>query len=222
MLRKEGFDESILDRLATWMIVATLAGARLGHTLFYEPGYYLKHPIEILKIWEGGLASHGAAIAIIVTLIWFARKNKWDFFWLIDRIAVPVALSGFFIRIGNLMNSEIFGRSTTLPWGFVFVRHDDLPRHPSQLYEALSYLLIFIYLLWFYYHKDGKPAKRYLLGMFFTLVFGVRIVIEFLKEPQVAFERTMTLNMGQLLSIPFVVAGLYLVFSSKTDDAAKV
>ncbi len=222
MFRKEGLDESILERLATWMILATIVGARLGHTLFYEPGYYLKHPLEILKIWEGGLASHGAAIAIILALLLFARKYEWNFLWLIDRIAVPVALAGFFIRLGNLINSEVFGRPTTLPWGFVFVQHDDLPRHPTQLYEAFSYLLIFIYLIRYYFLKDGKPPRGYLMGMFLILIFGVRILIEFVKEPQVSFEQNMILNMGQLLSIPFVAVGIFLVYRSMLKRSGEI
>lgn len=208
MFRKEGIAENKLDKLATWMIVATIIGARLGHTLFYQPEHYLRHPLDILKIWEGGLASHGAAISIVLALWWFARKEKWDFLWLMDRIVIAVALAGFFIRMGNLFNSEIYGNPTTLPWGFVFTSVDEIPRHPSQLYEALSYLSIFILLLWYYRKSGGKPARGIIFGWFLILIFGVRILIEFLKEPQVMFEQTMVLNMGQWLSIPLVVAGI--------------
>jgi len=219
MFRKEGIDEKKLDNLATWMILATIIGARLGHTLFYQPEYYLRKPLEILMIWEGGLASHGAAISIALTLWLFARNQKWNFFWLIDRIVVAVALAGFFIRMGNLFNSEIFGKPTGLPWGFVFSSVDNVPRHPSQLYEALSYLAIFVFLIWYYFRKNGKPQHGFLFGWFLILVFGVRILIEFLKEPQVGFEAGMALNMGQWLSIPLVIAGIAVLIWQKKQKA---
>lgn len=216
--RKEGIPVKLLDQLTTYMVIATVVGARLGHCLFYEPAYYLRHPLEILKIWEGGLASHGAAIAILFAIYLFAKKNKLSYWRVIDRIAVVTALAGFFIRMGNLMNSEIFGRPTSLPWGFIYVNASDpaqstQPRHPSQIYEGLAYLLIFAVLMLIYYRKNGRPREGLLISLFLILVFGVRFFIEFLKEPQVGFETSMALNMGQLLSIPFVVAGfagLYL------------
>lgn len=207
----EKVPEKLLDQLATYMIIATVIGARLGHTLFYEPDYYLSHPLEILKIWKGGLASHGAAIGIILALILFARKNKRSFWWVIDRVVIVVALGGVLIRTGNLMNSEIYGKPSELPWAFVFLRDNTVPRHPTQIYEALSYLLIFIYLYFHYKSTKGKPKPAFLTGMFLILVFAARFFIEFLKEPQVGFEQSMALNMGQLLSIPFVVAGLVMV-----------
>lgn len=212
MFRKEHMDEKILDKLATWMIIATVVGARLGHTLFYQPEYYLRNPHEILKVWEGGLASHGAAIAIVLALYWFAKKQRWNFLWLIDRIVVPVALAGFFIRMGNLFNSEIYGKPSSLPWSFVFKSVDEIPRHPSQLYEALSYLAIFFLLAGYYLKKGRKPLNGVIFGWFLILIFGVRILIEFLKEPQVSFEQSMTLNMGQWLSIPLVLAGVAVLW----------
>lgn len=216
IFKKENLPEALLDKLSVYMVIGTVVGARLGHTLFYEPQYYLNHPLEILKVWEGGLASHGAAIGILLALYLFARKTRQTFLWTIDRIVIVVALSGFFIRMGNLMNSEIYGKPTELAWGFIFVRAGEtIPRHPTQIYEALSYLAIFIYLLWYYYKKNGRPADGFLFGMFMILVFGVRIILEFLKEPQVAFENNMVLNMGQLLSIPFVIAGIVLVWLSR-------
>ncbi len=220
MFRREQISEKLLDNLALWMILATIIGARLGHVLFYEPEYYLSHPLKILKVWEGGLASHGAAVSIILTLYWFSKKYNWSTLWLIDRITVPVALAGFFIRMGNLMNSEVFGKPTTLPWGFVFSSYDEIPRHPSQLYEALSYLLIFGYLYRYYLSTKGNPPKGYLFGMFLSLIFGVRILIEFLKEPQVDFEQSMWLNMGQWLSIPFVLIGAYFVVRAVKSEGS--
>ena len=218
MFRKEGIAEKTLDNLLVWIIVATVIGARLGHTLFYQPAYYLKNPLEILMIWEGGLASHGAAITIIIALWWFARRQNWNFFWIFDRTAVVVALAGFFIRMGNLFNSEIFGKPTSLPWGFVFARVDNLPRHPTQLYEGLSYLTIFFLLHWYYRKTNRQPVMGKLSGWFLILVFGVRILIEFLKEPQVMFEQAMTLNMGQWLSIPMVIAGILVLILTRKKE----
>ena len=211
--RKEKIADTVLDKLSMYMLIATVIGARLGHVLFYEPASYLAHPLDILKIWEGGLASHGAAIGILLGLYFFARSEKRTYFWTLDRIVIVVALAGFFIRMGNLMNSEIYGNETTLPWGFIFERvGETLPKHPTQIYEALSYLAIFAYLISYYYRKDGKPREGYLFGFFLVSLFSVRFIIEFLKEPQVSFENSMALNMGQLLSIPFIIAGLYIIF----------
>jgi prolipoprotein diacylglyceryl transferase len=220
MFKTEGVPIKLLDSLTTYMIIGTIIGARLGHCLFYEPDYYLAHPLKIFAVWEGGLASHGAAIGIIISLIVFSYVKKKPFLWAMDHVVIVTALAGFLIRMGNLMNSEIFGHITTLPWGFIFLRASNPieaedPRHPTQIYEALSYLLIFFYLIWYYYRKKGKPEPGYIFGMFLILVFGVRFFIEFVKEPQVGFEATMALNMGQWLSIPFVLAGIYLVLRSK-------
>jgi len=221
--KKEGIPLKLLDQVTTYMVVATVIGARLGHCLFYEPAYYLSNPIKILKIWEGGLASHGAAIAIIIALILFSRKNKLSFWWIIDRVATVTALAGVFIRLGNLMNSEIFGKPTELPWGFIYLNASDpsqnfQPRHPSQIYEALFYLLSFIVMMMIYYRKNGKPREGLLISLFMIFIFGTRFFIEFFKEPQVGFEQSMALNMGQLLSIPFVligVAGLVIIYRKK-------
>lgn len=212
MFAKENLPISLLDELATYMIIATVVGARLGHVLFYEPESYLKHPLDILKIWEGGLASHGAAVAIMIALYFFARRNKKPYLWAFDRVVIVAALAGFFIRTGNLMNSEIFGKPTDLPWAFIFTRVSDIPRHPTQLYEGLCYLASFFLLLNYYYKKNGNPRTGSIFGMFLILIFGVRIFIEFLKEPQVGFENNMTFNMGQILSVPFVLIGIYLLF----------
>ncbi len=217
IFKKEGVPIKLLDELTTYMILGTILGARLGHVFFYEPAWYIAHPIKILEIWEGGLASHGAAIGIICSLLIFSYVRKKPFLWVIDRIVIVVALSGFLIRMGNLMNSEIYGLPTSLPWGFLFVRSTTpedglLPRHPTQIYEGLSYLATFFLLWWYYYKKNGKPASGMLFGVFLVMIFGIRIIIEFIKEPQVGFERGLTLNMGQMLSIPFVIAGCIFIF----------
>ena len=220
IFKKEGESEKLLDSLFTYMIIFTVVGARLGHCLFYEPAYYLSHPIEILKIWEGGLASHGASIGILIGLWLFSKKNKKSFLWTMDRVVIPVALGGAFIRMGNLMNSEIFGHITTLPWGFYFKQYYDPafttdPRHPTQIYEALSYLTIFLITIRMYIKADGLPRPGTIFGWFLILLFTVRFLIEFLKEPQVGFEEHMILNMGQLLSIPFIIAGIVILWYSK-------
>ena len=213
IFNNENLGDAVLDRLTIYMAVGVILGARLGHCLFYEPGYYLSHPLEILMIWHGGLASHGAAIGILVALWLFIRKEKKEYTWVLDRIAIVVALSGFFIRMGNLMNSEIYGVETTVPWGFVFLRNGEIaPKHPTQIYEGLSYLLLFMLLYLIYRKKKGGHIQGLLISLALILIFVARFFIEFLKEDQVGFEATMKLNMGQLLSIPFVllgIAGLY-------------
>jgi prolipoprotein diacylglyceryl transferase len=222
IFKREKIPQKLLDTLTTYMVVGTVIGARLGHCLFYEPEYYLADPIKILKVWEGGLASHGAAIGILIALWLFARKAKRPYIWILDRIVIVVALAGFFIRMGNLMNSEIYGVETSLPWGFIFVRwQETMPKHPTQIYEGLSYLLIFG-ILYLIYKKKGISVKPGLLfGLFLVVLFSMRFLIEFIKEPQVGFEETMALNMGQLLSIPFILAGLYFLFLFKGKQLKK-
>ena len=217
IFKNEKLSETLLDKLTVYVAIGTIVGARLGHCLFYEPDYYLSHPGEILKIWHGGLASHGAAIGIILSIWLFKRNAKKDFTWVIDRVAIVVALSGFFIRMGNLMNSEIYGVETTVPWGFVFLQKDEnAPKHPTQIYEALAYLIIFILLLWLYWRKKGAYYQGTLISLTLIMIFTARFFIEFLKEDQVAFEANMKLNMGQILSIPFVIAGfIWLYYSIK-------
>ena len=224
VFKKEDVPIKLLDTLTTYMVIGTVVGARLGHCFFYEPAYYFAHPLKIFAVWEGGLASHGAGIGIIVAIWIFSLTQKKPFIWVMDRVVIVVALSGFLIRTGNLMNSEIFGHATTLPWGFLFERaalrgEIVVPRHPTQIYEGLTYLAIFFYLWWYYYRKNGKPEPGYLFGVFLVLVFGMRFIIEFLKEPQVGFESSMILNMGQLLSIPFVIAGIIYIYRAKTKKA---
>jgi len=222
IFKNENLGEAVLDRLTIYMAIGVIIGARLGHCLFYEPGYYLRHPLEIILIYKGGLASHGAAIGILTAVWLFARKEKKDYFWVLDRIAIVVALSGFLIRMGNLMNSEIYGIETTVPWGFVFLRnHEVAPKHPTQIYEGLAYLMIFFLLFRIYWSKKGEHYQGLLISLATTLIFIARFFIEFLKEDQVAFEATMKLNMGQLLSIPFILLGIGGIYwSLKTKKKA--
>ncbi len=213
IFKRENKSEHDLNDLVWYMILGTVLGARLGHCLFYNPDYYLSHPLEILQIWKGGLASHGAGIGIITALILYTRKKKEiSFLWIMDRVVITVALSGFFIRLGNLFNSEIIGKPTNGNWGFVFVSVDNIPRHPAQLYEAIAYLLIFIFLLSFYFRVKGKFKNGLLFGLFLVSVFGFRFIVEFLKENQSPFEQNLFLNLGQLLSVPFVILGIYFLF----------
>jgi len=226
MFKREKVDVAILDSFVIWAFVAVLVGARLGHCLFYEPDYFCtaSHWPEIVlpfNLQTGqftgyqGLASHGAAIALICAIVWFCRRRGLNAWWLFDRFVIVVALGGAFIRLGNLFNSEIYGVETTLPWGFVFERNGEtVAKHPTQLYEALSYLLIFMGCLWAYRHRDGHLHNGRLFGWWLIALFGIRIVIEFVKEEQVAFERGMVLDMGQWLSIPFVIGGIVLVVLS--------
>lgn len=231
IFEREGYNVQMLDKLTMYMMISTLIGARLGHCLFYQPEYYLVHPLEILKIWEGGLASHGAAIAIILGMYIFTLKHKeFRFFWLIDRIVILVALSGFFIRMGNLMNSEIIGKITDVPWAFIFDKlapYELGPRHPAQIYEAICYLVLFFF-LWRYYQKNlGKFKEGTIFSIFLIALFSIRFFIEFVKEPQVGFEHRLFLNMGQLLSLPFIAVGIVLFFylrgkPLKIEDPEKV
>jgi len=223
IFKNENLGEATLDRLTIFMAVGVIVGARLGHCLFYEPAYYFRHPLEILMIWHGGLASHGAAIGILIAVYLFTRKEKKDYLWALDRIAIVVALSGFLIRMGNLMNSEIYGVDTTVPWGFVFLRnHEVAPKHPTQIYEGLAYLVIFVLLSRLYWSKKGKHIQGILISLLCILVFTARFFIEFVKEPQEAFETSMKLNMGQWLSIPFVLLGIVgLIWSLKRKKIAE-
>jgi prolipoprotein diacylglyceryl transferase len=215
IFKNENLRDEVLDRLTIYMAIGVIGGARLGHCLFYEPAYYLQHPLEILKIWHGGLASHGAAIGILLAIWFFAKKEKKDYLWILDRVAIVVALSGFFIRMGNLMNSEIYGIETTVPWGFVFLRNNEVaPKHPTQIYEGLVYLAIFVLLYRIYWSKKGQHIQGLLISLICILIFASRFFIEFLKEDQVGFEASMNLNMGQLLSIPFVLLGFAGLFWS--------
>jgi prolipoprotein diacylglyceryl transferase len=224
--KKEGLTVEMLDKLTIYMALGVVIGARLGHCLFYEPDYYLSNPIEILKVWKGGLASHGAAIGILLTLYLFIRKYKKSYIWILDRIVVVVALGGALIRLGNLMNSEIYGIETKLPWGFVFLRnHEIVPKHPTQIYEALTYFAVFGLLFRIYRKTDGKFRDGTLFGWFLIFVFGMRFLIEFIKEDQVPFEEGMALNMGQWLSIPFVLLGVFILYlywrKEKKTEASK-
>lgn len=230
--RREGVPEKLLDPLLYTLLIATIVGARLGHCLFYQPDYYLgswQGFLEIFMPWKGGLASHGGAIALLLGMWWFSAKygkaNDFDFLWIMDHLVITVAFAGCFIRLGNLFNSEIYGDVTSLPWGVIFdLRGETAPKHPTQIYESLSYLVLGLVLLGLYARRLEKMYRGSFFGLFLVGCFGMRFLIEFIKEPQVAFEETMVLNMGQILSVPFVVAGIALIiisYSRKVPAAAQ-
>ncbi len=210
-----------LESFTLIIIIGTIIGARLGHCLFYEPSYYLSNPVEILKVWKGGLASHGAAIGILFALWFFLKfkKPQTTFWWLADRTVIPISLAAAFVRIGNFFNSEIIGKPADIPWAVIFEKlNDGIPRHPTQIYEALSYIIIFIILLFRYKKYGANLRKGEMLGIFLTLIFLARFVIEFFKEVQVDFERNLLLDMGQLLSIPAILIGLAIIFWSRKNN----
>ena len=220
--RREKISESLLDPMLYMLLICTIVGARLGHCLFYQPDYYLgswQGFWEIFMPWKGGLASHGGTIALLLGIWWYAnkygKKNDFDYVWVLDHLVIPVAFAACFIRLGNLFNSEIYGGPTPLPWGFIFQRNGEtVPCHPTQLYEGGTYLLLGIVLMWLYWKKLDKLYRGTFVGLFLIVCFGSRFLIEFVKNPQVEFEQDMVLNMGQLLSIPFVLLGIgFLVYA---------
>lgn len=215
IFRTEGRTEKDLDVLTLYIIIGTVVGARLGHCLFYDPKYYLSHPLDILKVYEGGLASHGGALGILIAMWLYCRKTKEKWLWLFDKLVVVVPLAGAFIRFGNLMNSEIIGTPTNVPWAFIFDSVDNVPRHPAQLYEAIYCVFLFFlfYALW--KNKRHEFGRGFMCGLFCVLLFTERFFDEFVKENQESFEDALTLNMGQILSIPFVLIGIYLMWNSK-------
>ena len=213
MFKRENQNEKWLDSLLMYIVIATIVGARLGHVFFYGWDYYSQNLLEIVMVNKGGLASHGGAAGIFIALLIYSKKyTKRNVFWIIDRVVVPTALAAMAIRLGNLFNSEIYGIETAQPWGFIFERNGEtVPKHPTQLYEALSYLATFGILMWMYWKTEARTKIGMLSGVFFILVFTARFFIEYIKEDQEAFEATMALNMGQWLSIPFILGGVALV-----------
>jgi prolipoprotein diacylglyceryl transferase len=224
IFKREGKTQEDLDRFSIYIFLGTLIGARLGHCLFYEFDYYMQHPLEMILPFRQidgewkltgfmGLASHGAAVGILVGLYLYTKKTKTKFLWITDRLILVVPLAGAFVRLGNFFNSEIIGKAAdpNLPWAVVFTKEDMIPRHPGQLYEAVLYVILF-FILWAFYRKNQNPKPGLLFGIFLIGLFGIRFVVEFFKENQEAFEDDMLINMGQLLSVPFILAGIYLVF----------
>lgn len=224
MWKKEQLPPAWIDSLLIYTMLGTVIGARLGHCLFYAPDYYLANPVEILKIWEGGLASHGGTLGIIIAVYYYSKRvSHKSMLWTFDKLVVPTGLVAAMIRLGNLMNHEIYGHPTELPWGFRFIENlhqwkagtepvFSLPSHPTQLYEATCYLITFVVCLWLYFRKEAWKQEGLIFGIFMIMVFGSRFFVEFVKNDQEAFEAGMLLNMGQLLSIPFVLLGCFCIW----------
>lgn len=215
IFKAEGRKEQDLSSLLYHIMTGTIVGARLGHCLFYAPEQYLKRPLEILFIWEGGLASHGGTIGVLIAVWLFKRKHRdYEYLWLADRLSISTAFAAACIRIGNFFNSEILGKPSELPWAIIFPQSgDSLPRHPAMLYEAFSYLVLSIVLYRIYKTTRALPAGR-MIGLMFIWIFSSRFLLEFVKENQVAFENSMAINMGQILSLPFIILGA-LAYSGK-------
>jgi len=225
MFKRENLNLTWLDPLLYFTLGGTIVGARLGHCLFYAPDYYLANPVEILKVWEGGLASHGGVLGIIIA-IWFFSKyySHKSMLWTFDKLVVPTGLVAALIRLGNLMNHEVYGHPTDLPWGFRFIENLTYwrragaapifspPSHPTQIYEAICYLLTFILCMWLYFKKDAWKKEGLIFGIFMICIFVSRFFIEFLKNVQEDFEEGMMLDMGQWLSIPFILLGIICIW----------
>lgn len=216
IFKKEGIPLKQADQLLVYMAIGSIVGARLGHCFFYDFNYYWSNPAEILMIWRGGLASHGGVIGILLALYYYQKKaSNQSFWWLLDRLVIPISLGAFFIRMGNLMNSEIYGVETSLPWGFIYIARDEiLPKHPTQLYEGIPYLLLFLTLGWLYLKRRDVLPTGFITGLFAVCMFTVRFLVEFVKEDQSAFEAGMPLNMGQLLSMPLIIWGAIILYKS--------
>lgn len=228
IFKDEKLPEKWFDSLFVYMMLGIILGARLGHCLFYEPKYYLSNPVEILKIWEGGLASHGGVIGIIIAVWLYSKKvTKKSMLWTFDRVMVPTGFTAAMIRLGNLMNHEIYGGPTDLPWGFRFIDNVGLwmrgaepiytePSHPTQIYEALAYLVVFGITMYLYWKTDAKDRNGLITGVGILIIFLFRFFVEFLKNVQVDSEITMRENtgliLGQWLSIPFIIWGVWLIW----------
>lgn len=212
LFRRRGYDTAALDSLLVYLFAGTVLGARLGHCLIYEPDYFLQHPLEILMIHRGGLASHGGTLGIVLAfLLWCVRHRRYHFLEIADMLTIPVALEGSLIRIGNFLNSEITGLPWDGPWAVVFVRTGDpVPRHPVQLYESAAYLTVAAVLALIYRLRPARPAGM-LLALAMIAIFGVRMVLEQFKPEQAAYSTGLPLTVGQLLSIPFIMAGAALL-----------
>ena len=223
IFRHENIPPEYLDKLTIYGFIGIFVGARLGHCLFYEPAYYFNHPFEIIlpirPTLDGGykftgfegLASHGGSLGLLIALILYSKKTKESMLKTLDLIAIVAPLGACFIRLANLMNSEIIGIPATVPWAFIFVREDNLPRHPAQLYEAIVYLMVFGLMYYLYRSQREKLQNGFFFGIVLTLIFVARFFIEFIKEKQVPFEAQMQFDMGQLLSIPFIVIGIVFI-----------
>ncbi|MDR2533553.1 MAG: prolipoprotein diacylglyceryl transferase [Tannerellaceae bacterium] len=232
MWKNENLNPEWISSLLMYTVLGTAIGARLGHCLFYEPAYYLSHPIEMLNIRGGGLASHGGVLGIVIAIfIYSKRVSHRSMMWTFDKLVVPTGLVAALIRLGNLMNHEIYGQSTDVPWAFRYIVNlgswrrgaepvFSPPSHPTQLYEAFFYLIIFVVCMWLYFRKQAWKREGLIFGIFMIGIFLPRFFIEFFKNDQEPFEAGMALNMGQLLSIPFILAGIYFIWRAMSNAPA--
>ena len=229
LLKNDKLPDDFAEYALTYMVLGTIIGARLGDCFFYNHEYYLQNPLHIFATWRGGLSSHGGAIGILTALFLLGRKIKKPYIWVLDRVVIVIGVAGFFIRMGNLMNSEIYGHATTLPWGFIFERNGEtIAKHPTQIYEALYYALTYIVLRFVYRKSDNRPKPFLIFGMFLIIVFGFRFCIEFIKNLHDSLLEDKILsatgmNMGQFLSVPFIILGvIMLIISTKQVQPATV
>ena len=204
-----------VDSLTLYIVISTLLGARLGHFLFYDPSVFITDPLEIILPPYSGLASHGAAAGILLGLYFFCRKLKYNYLWMVDRLVIVVCIVGGFIRLGNLMNSEILGKATDVPWAFIFQLVDNTPRHPAQLYEAIYCFILFAILFYVWKFKREQVGNGFIFGIFLIVLWSLRFIDEFFKEAQVPFEENLMLNMGQILSIPLVIIGIIILIRTR-------
>ncbi len=217
--KREGKDPAVLDNLLIYLMVGAVLGARLVHCFFYEPDFYLSHPLEILAIWKGGLASHGGLAGVLIALYIFSKRYNESYTWLLARITIPGALTAAFVRFGNLFNSEILGKPSELPWAIVFQRIDMIPRHPVQLYEAFAYLTIFVLLVTIYRKVTPAFATKILPGVFLVTLFTARFFIEYAKTRQAAYVTDLPFSTGQMLSVPFILVGIiWIIWAFKTKE----
>ncbi len=217
--KREGKDRAVLDNLLIYIMVGAVVGSRLVHCFFYEPGYYLNHPLEILAVWKGGLASHGGLAGVLIALYVFAKRYSESYTWLLSRVAIPGTLTAAFVRFGNLFNSEILGTPSELPWAIVFQRVDMIPRHPVQLYEAFAYLIILALLVTIYRKVTPAFATKILPGTFLVTLFTTRFFIEYAKTRQAAYTTDLPFSTGQMLSIPFILIGIiWVIWAFKTKE----
>ncbi len=216
---REGKDPSVIENLLIYIMVGAVVGSRLVHCFFYEPEFYLSHPLEILYVWKGGLASHGGLIGVLIALYVFTKRYNESYMWIVSRVAIPGALTAAFIRFGNLFNSEILGQPSDKPWAIVFERIDLIPRHPVQLYEAFAYLTILLILLTLYRKVTPSFATKILPGTFLVLLFTARFFIEYTKTRQASYTTDLPFSTGQMLSIPFIVIGIvWIIWALKNRD----
>jgi len=206
--KREGKNPEELDNFLIYVLVGTVIGARLMHCFAYEPEFYLSHPLEILKVWKGGLASHGGLMGVVTAIYIFARKYGQSFWWLLARVTMPGALTAAFVRFGNFFNSEILGLPSDKPWAIIFERVDLVPRHPVQLYEALAYLVLLVILVSIYRKVSSTFATKILPGVFLTYMFLLRFLLEYTKTRQADYSTDLPFTTGQLLSVPFIILGI--------------